>query len=114
VAVSGARVAVGAYGVDSGVFGEPGFASRIGAAYIFDSTTGEELFKVMAADGAAQDWFGRAVDLAGDRLVVGALYADAVGEDSGAAYVFDAQTGEQLYKLVASDGAANDQFGWEV
>lgn len=114
VAISGDRVAVGAYGVDSGVFGEPGFASRMGAAYIFDSATGEERLKVMAADGAAQDWFGRTLDLDGDRLVVGALYADAVGEDSGAAYVFDAQTGEQIFKLVASDGAAGDQFGWEV
>ncbi|CAK0870731.1 unnamed protein product [Prorocentrum cordatum] len=36
------------------------------------------------------------------------------GDRSGSAYVFDGTTGERLLKLLASDGAAGDEFGISV
>lgn len=69
--------------------------------------------KLAASDSAELDQFGYAVALTPDRAIVGAY-----GENSyrGAAYVFvksgSSWTEEQ--KLVASDGAEGDNFGWSV
>ncbi len=46
--------------------------------------------------------------------MVGAPEDDDNGIDSGSAYVFDANTGLQLAKLVPNNGAANDAFGHAV
>ena len=73
-----------------------------------------------ASDGAAGDQFGfLAVD--GDTIVVGA-YLDDVGAviDQGSVYVFVKPAGgwsgalTEQARLVASDGAAGDQFGLQV
>ena len=47
-------------------------------------------------------------------MVVGALYDDDNGSDSGSAYVFSASTGTQLHKLLSQDGSALDFFGNSV
>jgi hypothetical protein len=72
--------------------------------------------KLVASDGAAGDQFGFSVALDGDTVVIGAFRDDDKGSDSGSAYVFTrAGSGwTQQAKLVASDGAAGDQFGWSV
>ncbi len=74
---------------------------------------GDQLLKLLPADGAAEDGFGAAIDMAGGVIVVGAPGDDDRGVDSGSAYLFDAD-GVQLAKLTAEDGAAGDQFGWSV
>ncbi|CAK0794427.1 unnamed protein product, partial [Prorocentrum cordatum] len=111
VAVSsdGARVVVGAYGDDDQ-------GSSSGSAYVLDGTTGERLLKLVASDGAENDYFGVSVAVSSDgaRVVVGAYGDDDVGSRSGSAYVLDGTTGERLLKLVASDGAAFDGFGISV
>ncbi|MDP6539607.1 MAG: FG-GAP repeat protein [Planctomycetota bacterium] len=71
------------------------------------------LVKLTATDGAPGDVFGT-VAVHGERVLVGADQDDDHGSASGAAYVFDADTGEQLLKLTASDGAAGDRFGGSV
>jgi len=99
------RILVGAYGADS---------SR-GAAYVFvkSGNAWTEEQRLVASDGVAGENFGYAVSLAGDRALVGAYGSGAA---RGAAYAFvkngNAWTEEQ--KLVASDGAADDAFGWSV
>ena len=108
VAISGDRALVGAYWDENA--GGP-FA---GAAYIFDWTTGQELHKLTASDGAAEAVFGASVDLVGDRAIVGAYLADAPLFRSGAAYTFDASTGQELQKLVPSTPATSDWFGYDV
>ena len=74
--------------------------------------------KLLADDGHAGAFFGHSVAMNsnGDRILVGARVHNANGQNySGAAYVFSyanniwAQT-----KLVPSDGAVNEQFGWDV
>src|SRR6056300_1022542 len=105
VAVGCGRIVIGAYRDDDN-------GSLSGSAYIFD-LDGTQLTKITASDGAADDRFGTSVAVGYGRIVVGAYADDDLGSDSGSAYIFDLD-GTQLAKITASDGAANDQFGWSV
>jgi beta propeller repeat protein len=80
------------------------------AAYVFDTTTGAQVAKLLPNDGPS-GWFGSSVAISGDICVVGASLDNDKGEWSGSAYVFNARTGTQLAKLLASDGAPYDIFG---
>ena len=104
VAINGTMGIVGAPGVDDN-------GSTSGAAYVFDTTTGFEVAKLQPNDGAAGDWFGFSVGIWGSTAVVGADLANGNGTDSGAAYVFDALTGQQMFKFTPADGAAGDRLG---
>lgn len=108
VAINGDRVVIGAPAHDG-----PG-GERSGAVYVFDGATGTELMKFVASDGAAHDRFGSSVAIHGTKVAVGAPQSDALAGNAGAVYVFDLTTGVELEKLVASDAAADDYFGWSV
>jgi outer membrane protein assembly factor BamB len=98
VAISGTRTVVG--------------ARLKGAAYVFDVTTGQELLKLTASDTATRPYFfGSSVAISGTTAVVG---ASAGGDSSGAAYVFDVVTGQELWKVTASDSATGAEFGSSV
>jgi len=101
VGISGTTAIVGAYFDDNAT----------GSAYVFDVTSGLMLNKVIASDRAQGDFFGASVGISGTTAIVGAYFDDDAGMDSGSAYLFDTTTGEQLFKLTASDGAAGDRFG---
>ena len=72
----------------------------------------------MASDVAANDFLGNSVKVSddGSTMVVGAHGEDDKGSAAGAVYIYSWDgsnwTGEE--KLTASDGAANDYFGWTV
>ena len=72
--------------------------------------------KLVASDGAADDFLGRFSSIDGDYAIVGAQYEDTKGLNAGAAYIFvrSGTSWTQQAKLVASDGAASDNFGWSV
>jgi len=107
-AISGNVVAVGAFGDDDNGNGS-------GSAYLFNATTGAQLFKLLPNDGAVGDFFGATIGIDGDLVVVGARNHDYSGAiNGGAAYVFNATTGLQVAKLVASDYRATDLFGMSV
>jgi len=103
----GSLVVVGSYGDDDS-------GSGSGSAYVFDATTGAQLYKLLADDAAAGDGFGSSVSVSSDgsRVLVGAVGVPYEGY--GSAYVFNGTTGEQLHKFVADDGAAGDDFGYSV
>ncbi len=107
VAISGTTAIVGASGDD-----DNGLVS--GSAYLFDTTTGRQLFKLLADDGAFNDKFGISVAISATTAIVGALLHDDNGTDSGSAYLFDTTTGAQIAKLLADDGAAGDVLGTSV
>jgi prepilin-type N-terminal cleavage/methylation domain-containing protein len=111
VAVDGDTVVVGAYGDD-----DKGADS--GSVYVFTRTgaTWTQQAKLLAADGAAYDYFGYAVAVDADTVVVGARYDDDKGADSGSVYVFTrtGRTWTQQAKLTAADGTAGDYFGEAV
>jgi len=85
-----------------------------GSAYVFDAETGGFLFKLVAPDGAAQDFFGTSVATDGQYILVGAPQDDPGGMNAGSVYVFDVTTGVYLRKLTAFDGASEDRFGSSV
>ena len=107
VAISSATAIVGAYhDNDNGAIS--------GSAYLFDTTTGRQIAKLLPDDGAADDWFGISVAISGATAIVGARYDDDNGAESGSAYLFDTATGRQIAKLLPDDGAADDHFGYSV
>lgn len=108
------------------VVGDPwyraGANTNVGAAFVFryNGTSWVKEAKLMASDGAANDWFG-AARIDGNYIVVGALYDDDASPsntncDSGSAYVFEygAGTWTQVAKLTALDAACGDRFGQAV
>lgn len=107
VAISGTTAIVGAHWDD-----DNGFSS--GSAYLFDTVTGQQISKLLPIDGSEADEFGESVAISGSTAIVGAWRHDDNGESSGAAYLFDATTGQQLFKLLPDDGTTNDNFGITV
>ncbi len=69
-----------------------------------------------AFDTGAYDYFGYSVAIDGDYAIVGAYKDDDMGPNSGSVYIFewDGTDWLQEQKLVASDGAENDCFGYSV
>ena len=106
VAACGSLVLVGAYGNDT----------NTGAAYLFDGTTGRLLHKFTASDGGVEEWFGFSVSLSGNYALIGAPehMVPASGVVTGAAYLFDVNTGVQLAKLLSLDRGFHDFFGGSV
>jgi len=108
VSVSGDYAIVGAYYDDSAK----------GSAYIFkwNGTIWLEQQKLTDSDGAAGDYFSWSVSISGDYAIVGVRFDDDNGNGSGSAYIFkrDVASWSQQAKLLASDGAANELFGYSV
>ncbi len=106
------RVIIGAFD-DSNSNG-----SQAGAAYIFDynGSSWTETQKLLASDGEGTDWFGIDVSLQDDRCIVGAYYDDTGTGRTGSVYVFEwnGSTWVQKEKIVASDAAVDDRFGYSV
>ncbi|HUU94503.1 MAG TPA: FG-GAP repeat protein [Phycisphaerae bacterium] len=75
-----------------------------------------QLAKLLAADGATNDFFGNSVSVYGDVALVGAYEDDDPVAGAGSAYVFRHNRGTwvQQAKLLAADGAVGDWFGWSV
>lgn len=110
VALEGNTLLVGANRANGGT----------GAAYVFtrSGSTWTQAQRLVATDAAANDFFGAAVAISGDRLVVGAERAN-VGStvDAGAAYAFrrsGAGVWSQQTKLVPSTFSQDDNFGLSV
>jgi hypothetical protein len=103
VSIDGDMVVVGAWGDD-----ENGFNS--GSAYVFDRDEGGddnwgEVQKINASDGFNGHNFGQAVGVSGNVVIAGAINADGIVNDSGAAYVFFSCPGSPVD--VNGDGLIN-------
>ena len=105
----------GATAISASVFDDDNGADS-GSAYIFEKQSGAwtQTAKLLASDGAPGDQFGFFTALSGNTAVVTANLDDDLGANSGSAYVFEKQGGWwlQTAKLLASDGAPGDQFGY--
>ena len=72
--------------------------------------------RLTPGDGEPHDYFGYAVDLSGDRAIIGAYGDDDRGENVGAAYIFQRQgaTWKQEGKITPRPAILSDQFGIAV
>lgn len=82
VAISGGEILVGAINDDMGTI-------DAGSAYVFDTATGSLLLTLNNPTPATGDWFGWALGISGNNVLVGAPFDDDAGTtDSGKAYIF--------------------------
>ena len=107
-----------------GCVGEMGFDGIIGSGHMINNAYAEESVllvtnetaKLTASDGAGGDFFGYSVSVYNNTAVIGARLDGDNGGNSGSAYVFEKNsTGHWTQKkLLASDGAESDRFGYSV
>jgi large repetitive protein len=121
VAINGNSVVVSAPNAKGSITGRPG------AVYLFTEPASgwasmTQTAKLTPSDGATGPWFGQAVAISGNTVVVGATGTAANGYSNtgtGAAYVFTEPASgwanmSQTATLTASDGVASDNFGCSV
>jgi len=110
VVISGDVIVIGSH-IDDG---------QLGSAYVFVSSNSvwSEMVKLSADERAYQDFFGAALGISEDTIVIGVEYDDDNSKSqSGSAYVFALSEGSwmQQAKLTAgSDAASGDFFGHAV
>ena len=91
-----------------------GIGGTTGSAHLYSGATGEWLATLLPEDGYDDDSFGVPVAIDGGLAIVGAHGDDDLGSAAGAAYIFDANTYQQIVKLRADDGHSFDLFGRAV
>jgi hypothetical protein len=103
------------------IVGAPQDDTNAGSAYIFTRSSGtwNAGVRLVASDGATQDYFGQSVAISSDGNIalVGAYNEDPGSvTNAGSAYIFTRSSGtwDTGVKIVASDPAANDWFGLNV
>jgi hypothetical protein len=84
-----------------------------GAIYVYDAATGDFIVKLKSGDRNADGWFGFNVAIEGNSVLGGAYANDGVAARSGAAYLFDTRTWEQIGKIIPST-AVTSSFGSSV
>ena len=92
-----------------------GKSNNQGAVYVFekDGALWSQTAKLTPPENTGNEWFGRAVALEGNTIVVGAPLKNNI---SGAAYVFTQTDSAWTLQaeLVPSDPQVRDFFGWTV
>ena len=95
-----------------------GVGLNSGAAYVFERNEGGanawgQSFKLTASDASIGDYYGRAVAVEGDTIVVGAHFDDATSLNSGSSYLYRRQAmgwGEEE-KFFPASLTLGDHFG---
>lgn len=114
VAIDGDTAVIGAFEDDHGQF------INRGSVYVFvrdGMGAWSQQAKLVPSQSSNVLNFGRAVDISGDTVVVGALNDDSPGAlDSGAVYVFNRSVSSwtQQARLTASDAQTGDGLGFDV
>jgi len=88
----------------------------VGNVYLFDATTGDPTPLVTFSDPLPnpRDWFGHALGVWGEYVVIGENYADVNGTDVGAVHIFDGSSGDLVRTVLNPTPASNDLFGFSL
>lgn len=125
VSLSGSYAAVGAHDEHHDASGGANL-SNAGSAYVYERDgvgVWNQVQKIVASDRNASDDFGRAIEISGDYIVVGAPSEDEDASggnyilNTGSAYVFKrdgAGVWNESQKLVAFDRGYSDGFSYSV
>ena len=107
VGVSGTAAIVGE------IRGTGGNGDRSGVAYLFPSSSQDEVRTLKSSDAEENDLFGTSIGISGTYAIVGARGDE---DYTGAAYLYDFSDLDNIKEtqLVASDGQESDQFGVSV
>ncbi len=113
IAISGNLMVVGARRADTAE------VKDTGAVYVYSLKGNSANFvaRLTASDRNEGDELGQSVAFLGGMIVAGAHQDDGDGsEDLGAIYLFSGKDGNwvETDKVIASDGVANDQFGYSL
>ncbi len=102
----------------AGATGQDDNGDDSGCAYIYhyNNDAWYQQTKLVPSDGAENTRFGSSVSTYGNSAVIGAIMDNAQGSMSGAAYIFQLDSGNwvERKKMLPSDGAAMDFFGGNV
>src|SRR5262249_4328378 len=91
------------------------YALNAGAVYLFSGTTGKLLRTFYSPNPMENALFGYAIAAVGtDRVLIGAHRDSTIATEAGAAYLFDANTGELLHTFYSPTPDAGDCFGISV
>jgi hypothetical protein len=96
-----------------GVENDESLGTAIGAAYLFDVSSGQ-LVRSVAAPETGADSFGTSVSIDGNTLVVGSEWHQGAIDRIGRAYAFDIDTGNLLRALDDPTPNPFDVFGGSV
>ena len=107
IAIDGGIVAVGAWAKNV-VF------DHSGAAYLFEAATGSQIVRLVPDDARDRHHFGISIAVDNGVVAVGAEGDIDHGFEAGAASLYDASSGSQTGKLMASDGDVFDQLGRSI
>jgi len=102
-----ALVVVGAYMDDTG-------AENAGVVYLFSAETGQLVETLLNPTPAIDEYFGWSVAAVGKYVLSGAHQDDSGAENAGAAYLFDASSGNLVQQFYNPSPAAHDHFGYCV
>ncbi|MFW5653136.1 MAG: hypothetical protein ACOC0P_03745, partial [Planctomycetota bacterium] len=83
-------------------------------AHTFDTSTGEQLARLISVDSTFADRFGSDVATDDKVAIAGAPIVDGILGRTGAVYVMQPRTGAQILKMIAPDGEGSDFFGHAV
>jgi len=102
------------------VIGDPGASTgsafHVGAAYVFQASTGKLLHTFLSPDpkeGDA-DRFGHALAFVGSLVAIGAPVGGTNPIDQGVVYVFDPVSGELVSTLQSPAPQTHEYFGWSL
>jgi hypothetical protein len=113
----GRSVAIGGGFAAVGAFDNPISSPSSGAVYVFDVTTGQQVYRLNDLDpsGSGIDLgFGNSVAMSDSVLVVGDPHFPGQGLDTAAVYVFDRKSGVLLATATADDDDLQSSFGSTV
>jgi outer membrane protein assembly factor BamB len=106
VKIDGGRVVLG---------GDTSFSTDIPRAYVLDGTTGSLLNEINISVPLEGDGFRHQIDVSGNRLVVGAFgTSQFAAHTSGAAHLFNLNTGALLGSMANPTPFNGDAFGFAV
>lgn len=89
-------------------------SSDAGSVTVFDITSGIQQRTIISDSPQEGDVFGVSIAAKNDLLVVGASEAEAQGDTSGAASLFQLSTGTKIANLLPKNGQAFDRIGVSV
>lgn len=102
------------------VIGDPGASTgstfHVGAAYVFQASTGKLLQTLLSPDpkNGEADRFGHAITFVGSLVAIAAPVGGNNPIDCGVVYVFDLATGKLAFKLQSPSPQTHGYFGWSL